>query len=159
MNDENDPGPAGRLGNQAPGPVPREWLPEAMPPEGHPVWELKVARIMATAGAELGRLADGAGASRASWLSEMGNWWRPAAALAAAALALLATVDDPRSASPAIPPQAVSLGLIVADGNPTALWAALGVPADPVLAILVFEDHAAMAAPAGPVRPSGGGIQ
>ena len=160
MNDDKARGPEREMGHAAPGALPREWLPEALPAEGHPVWELRAARIVAAAEPELARLEHRAGGGAGSWLSEMGGWWRPAAALAAAAVGLLFVVADPPPPdSTALSTEGVALTLIVADGDPVALWAALGVPADPVLALLALEDHGAPAAPENPATAPGGGIR
>ncbi|MEX2466764.1 MAG: hypothetical protein WD995_07630 [Gemmatimonadota bacterium] len=132
-----------------PGPLPREWLPEPLPPEGDASWEARVARIMAAAERQTG-------AGGASWWAELARWWGPTAALAAAAVAALVFVvaDTPRPESPSTEPtEGLALTMIAADGDPVALWAALGVAADPVLALLTLEDHSASPAPA-PSEPT-----
>jgi hypothetical protein len=133
-----------------PGPLPRDWLPEPLPPEGDASWEARIARIMAATERQTG-------AGVPSWLSEMGRWWQPTAALAAAAVVALLFVvaDNPRSESPAGPTEGLALTVIAADGDPVALWAALGVTADPVLALLTLEDPGAAAAPSEPAPPAG----
>jgi hypothetical protein len=123
-----------------PDPVPRHWLPDALPPGEDPAWETHVARILAASEPGLARLAATIGDEAAPWWSEMGKWWRPAAALAVAATAALLLVVE-RPAGPSAPPETVALTLIAAEGDPVALWAMLGVRADPVLALLAFEDH------------------
>jgi hypothetical protein len=140
-----------------PDPVPRGWLPDALPPDGDPAWDARVARIMAASQPELARLAAaGVGEGAAPWWSEMGKWWRPAAALAAAAIAALLLVVE-RPAGRSAPPEAVALTLIAAEGDPVALWAMLGVRADPVLALLAFEDHDGFPEDSpSSVRPPGG---
>jgi hypothetical protein len=160
MNDEIDHGPKNDMGSAAADPLPREWMPEAAPPDGHPTWESRTARIMVAVEPEWARLRLGARQGAASWLSEMGGWLRPAVAIAAAAVALLfLVVEPPASAARILTTDDMALSLIVSDGDPVALWAALGVPADPVLALLTFEDHGAMAAPASPTTPSEEGIR
>jgi hypothetical protein len=124
-----------------PDPVPRHWLPDALPQDDDPAWETHVARILAASEPGLARLAAaGVGDGAAPWWSEMGKWWRPAAALAAAATAALLLVVE-RPAGPSAPPDTVALTLIASEGDPVALWAMLGVRADPVLALLAFEEH------------------
>ncbi|MEX2048541.1 MAG: hypothetical protein WEB90_03090 [Gemmatimonadota bacterium] len=91
-----------------------------------------------------------------SWLSEVGSWWRPAAALAAAAVAVLLWSDPHIRTEPAHTAAEMALGLVASDGDPVALWAALGVSADPVLALLTFEDHRAWGAASNPAPPSTG---
>ncbi len=152
MNDEADP-QSGDVGLTT-DPLPRDWLPEALPPENHVVWETRASRILLTADREsLDRRSERVGA--APWLWEIGSWLRPAAALAAAALGLLFVWPDSRaSADPARAADEMALGLVASGGEPAALWAALGVPADPVLALLTLEDHSAFvgAAPPGPAE-------
>ena len=142
MSDDRMDGEGAGAGEPAlPDPVPRGWLPDALPPDGDPAWDTHVARILAAAQPELARLASArVGEGAAPWWSEMGKWWRPAAALAAAATAVLLLVVE-RPAGPSAPPETVALTLIAAEGDPVALWAMLGVRADPVLALLTFEDH------------------
>lgn len=52
----------------------------------------------------------------------------------------------------------MALGLVASDGDPVVLWAALGVSADPVLALLSFEDHSPWLAATSSAAPSTGGI-
>jgi hypothetical protein len=122
-----------------PDPVPRRWLPDALPPDDDPAWDPYVARILAASEPGLARFAATIGDEAAPWWSEMGKWWRPAALAAAATAALLLVVERP--AGPSVPPETVALTLIASEGDPVALWAMLGVRADPVLALLAFEEH------------------
>lgn len=140
-----------------PPPLPREWLPERLPPEEDAVWDERVARIMAVAPLEGGGVQGRSGPDQTSWLSEMGRWWRRAAALGAAAVvALIFVVEEPeRTRSSAVPAEALALTVVATDGDPVALWAALGVAADPLLALLALENHDAIGAPSGPSTPSG----
>jgi hypothetical protein len=157
MNDERDRGPGHEAEHAAPAALPEAWLPEALPPEGHPAWELRARRIIAAAEPELARLEREVGPPATPWLSELGGWWKPAALLAAAASALLfVTADPPPPDSPAFSSEGMALTLIASDGDPTALWAALGVPADPVLALLTLQDHSALAPPRGAAPPPEG---
>jgi hypothetical protein len=140
-------------------PLPRDWLPDALPPENHVVWEGRASRILTSTEGEW-RVRRSAGVDAAPWLWEMGNWLRPAAALAAAAVGLLVVVpDSPADIEPAQAADEMALGLVASGGEPAALWAALGVPADPVLALLTLEDHSAFVAGAGVMDPAGGEIR
>jgi hypothetical protein len=124
-------------------PLPRNWLPDAQP-SGGAAWEAKVGRIMDAAEPELRRIRERRAAVRASWWSPLGLWLKPAAALAAAALLVVAG----RSAAFPEPPQSsLSLGLLAADGDPAMLWVALGVPADPVLAHIAVQEQGDVNAP------------
>lgn len=155
MNDDIDRDPVGESGSVQAAPLPKEWLPKAAPPDGHTEWEARTARIMSAVGPEWARLRLGGRAMGPSWLAEMGRWLRPAAALAAAGAGLLLWVTKPPAPSATfLSAENVALGLVVSDGDPVALWAALGVQADPVLALLTFEDHRALRAPTGPSTPS-----
>jgi hypothetical protein len=138
-----------------PPPLPREWLPDALPADDDPVWARRADRILAAADPELARLRTGREAVDIGWWSEMGRWWRPAAAMAAAAVTLFVLVERPASTVVASP-DAITLGLVAGEGSPAAIWAAVGVRADPVLARLALEDHAAIAAAGGFSAAPGG---
>jgi hypothetical protein len=121
-----------------PEPLPRNWLPEPLPADGEPAWELRVDRIMTSLEPGLGRLATLARSTAAPWWEVMGSWWRPAAGMAAAAAALL--LFAARQAPPTgAGGDAVTLGLIATGGDPVAIWAASGIEADPVLALIAWE--------------------
>jgi hypothetical protein len=128
-----------------PGPLPREWLPEPSPREGDASWEPRVARILAATDWH-------PRSTEAALWGDLARWWRPSAALAAAAAAALVFVvaDVPRPEPTSAPSGGLALTMIASDGNPVALWAALGIAADPLLALLVLEDPSATAAPADP---------
>ena len=123
-----------------PAPLPREWLPRATPPEGGPDHEAMVARVMAAAEPALGRLGK-ARPREAAWPAVLGSWWRPAAALAAVAAALLLLSD-------AVPGErqpdagAVPLSLLASRGDPGAFLEQLGIEADPVLALIALQEEA-----------------
>ena len=132
----------------------RPWLPDALPPEGHPDWDEPLGKVLAAAEPELVRLARDGGVQLAPWLSEMGSWWRPAAGLAAAAVAFL-LLTSPTPSPGSADPDAMSLTILASGADPAAIWAAMGVDADPVLALLTLEDHTADSAPA--AEPGQGG--
>lgn len=173
MNDEPEHEPQRREPPGVTPPLPREWLPPSLSPEGSPEWETRAARIMTAAGPGLARLqagvgvASGSGLTRASrrtaidansWWSEVGRWWKASAALAVASLALLlAVVDRPHTGAPEVTGDALALGFVMAGGDPAGFWHALGIPADPVLALLALEDHRPLIAPARPDGPPEGG--
>lgn len=126
------------------------WLPDPIQPEDHPEWDRRTARILAAAEPGLARSAGRPATATEAWLYELGGWWRPVAALAAAAVAfLLLVTENPRPGPNATEPDAMALTILASDGDPTAIWAALGVPADPVLALLTLEDHSTPAAAPG----------
>jgi hypothetical protein len=136
-------------------PLPREWLPEGVAPEGDGVWEARTARILART--ELAWEHAAARRTTTSWLTELGRWLSPAAALAASAAALLlAAANRAAPIGPTPSADAAALSLITADGDPVVLWATLGVTADPVLALLTLEDHTAWTTQADPLRPARG---
>jgi hypothetical protein len=118
--------------------LPRDWLPDPQPPEGAPMWEARTRRIMAVAGPELRRLRSGGSPDEVTWWSRTGLWWKPAAALAAASTALLLLVGRP-AVFPEPPPGSIPLGLVASDGDPVTLWRALGIQADPVLALIAIR--------------------
>lgn len=137
-------------------PLPREWLPDALPPENHVVWEARASRIVTSAEREW-VVRPSAGAGAAPWLLEMGKWLRPAAALAAAAIGLLFVMpDSPAEIEPGQSADEMALDLVASGGEPAALWGALGVPADPVLALLALEDHSAFVVGSGATDPARG---
>ncbi|MBI4421972.1 MAG: hypothetical protein HY560_14200 [Gemmatimonadetes bacterium] len=123
----------------APQALPRDWLPDPHPSEDAPVWDTRARRIMAAAGPELRRLKGRRSAAEVSWWSMMALWWKSAAAVAAVATALL-LVQRP-AAFPEPPPGSIPLGLIAADGEPVTLWGALGIQADPVLALIAIREQ------------------
>jgi len=115
-----------------PSPMPRDWLPAATPLEGTREWEALFARVLASAALPASRRP------RTTWPSVLGSWWRPAAGLAAAAAALLLLMG------PQAPPSgsgdgALPLSLVAAGGEPAALLEGLGIPADPVLALIAVQ--------------------
>lgn len=118
-------------------PLPREWLPEPTPLEGTPEWEVARARVLA-------KLAAPSGAQAPSWPAVLGSWWKPAAVLAAAAAALLLVTDPSPRTRPAdmAEPGALPLRLLAAGGHPAALMEELGIPADPVLALVASRGDA-----------------
>lgn len=127
-------------------PLAREWLPRPRPPADAPEWETRTRRILAAAEPVLRELeAAGDGAPVADddvlpWPMLLGSWWRPTAGLAAAAILALLFLGSPRTDSGAQASERIYLGLVAADGAPDALWAALGIEADPVLAALVLDE-------------------
>jgi len=127
---------SGRRDPATPEPLPGDWLPEPYPSEVDPAWEGSLRRILAAAEPELARRAAGRPETSVPGWIELGRWWKPVAALAAAALALLFIAERPAPIS-----GAVALTLIAAEGDPAILWSSGGVPADPVLSLLAFEDH------------------
>ncbi|MBI4539880.1 MAG: hypothetical protein HY704_10275 [Gemmatimonadetes bacterium] len=125
-----------------PRPLPRDWLPDPHPPEGAPEWDARVGRILAAADPELQRLGNRR-AVVGTWCV-LGLLWKPAAALAVAATALLLLTG--RSAAFPEPSQGLlSLSLIAVEGDPVALWEAswepFGIEADPVLALIAFQEQ------------------
>jgi hypothetical protein len=119
-----------------PAPLPRGWLPEATPREGTPLWEITVVRVMAATEMRASTLLDLRPPS--AWPSVLGSWWRPAAALAAAAAALLWMIPTEPS-SPLPGAGELPLSVMATKGDPAALLAGLGVEADPVLALIALE--------------------
>ncbi len=136
-------------------PLPKEWLPEPLPPADDSIWEVRTAAILSAATPELRRLGvrDEAGAQ--PWVLELGRWWAPSGVLAAAAiLVLYFSIESPVREAQTPSMGGTALQFIASDGDPVALWAALGVRADPVLALLTLEDHTAFGAPSDlPIPP------
>jgi len=144
--------------NGMPPPLPREWLPEAQAPEGHFQWTIRAERVMAAAGPELARLAGRGRANELPWWAVLGDWLRPTAALGAAAAALLILMA-PRAPAAGPPMDVLTLNIVAAKGDPAALWKARGVGADPVLALVAFEDHGSFAEPGNTVSDTGEGTR
>lgn len=114
-----------------------DWLPEPRPAPEDPYWAAYADRVM---GALDPVLTDQARAHvPPSWQAELGNRWRGAAILAAAAVAALLTVGDPPAPSPPSAPEDLALTLIAVDGDPVLLWERWGIPADPLLARLTLD--------------------
>lgn len=130
-----------------PRPLPRKWLPEARAPEGAPVWELRLERILEAAEPRLReRSRSGNAASRgesgaddANWPDVLGAWWRPAAGLAAAAATVSILLLGGLRTGPEVDVQAAFMQIVVSAGEPGALWEGIGIEADPVLAAIVLE--------------------
>lgn len=130
-----------RSDHGAPRPLPREWLPDQLAREEAPVWDARSQRIMEAADPELRRLWNRRSAPVATWWSVMGLWWKPAAALAAAATAFLLLTGGP--ADLAEPPSgSIPLDLVASAGDPVTLWGAFGVQAHPVLAQIAIREQA-----------------
>jgi hypothetical protein len=127
-----------RSEHSAPRPLPPGWLPDPNPPDRDPQWDQRIERIMAAAGPELRRLRSRRSAAEVTWWSVMALWWKAAGALAVASTALLLVVGRP-AASPELPPGSIPLDLVASDGDPVALWRALGIQADPVLAQIAIR--------------------
>lgn len=130
-----------------PDPLPESWLPEPARESGdEAAWEERVSRIVAAAEPRLQRLgrrdrpAGSVGDAPARGWLEVGRWWRPAAALAAAAVLAL-FVTSPEAPEAAAPPGSPALGLVVSEGAPGSLWDAAGGRAHPVLALIALEEE------------------
>ena len=121
-----------------PGALPREWLPEASPPEESAEWDRRVQRIMAAADLP----------TPSSVWTTIGSWWKPAAVLTAAAAALLWMVRAPAPA-----PASVPLSLVAIQADAQTLLNAVAPDADPVLALIALR---ATAEPAATHTPSEG---
>jgi len=128
-----------RAGDNAPRPLPRDWLPEATAPEGAPEWDVRVARIIAAAEPTLRRLGKRRSEIAASWPTMLGSWWKSAAALATAAAALLFMLKPETIREPA--QGWLPLSVVAAEGEPFALWEGLGISADPVLALIALQQE------------------
>lgn len=121
-------------------PLPLGWLPDPQPAEGDPKWDERIEGILAAAGPELRTLRSRRSTAEVIWWSGMGLWWKPAAALAAASAALLLLVGRP-AVFPGPSPGSIPLGLVASAGDPVMLWRALGVQADPVLALIAIQEQ------------------
>ena len=130
-----------RSDDDSPRPLPRDWLPEATPPEGAPEWEIRQERILAAAEPALRRLEKWGSQTEATWSTTFGSWWRVAAAMATAAVALLFMLR-PAAIVRESGDSRVPLSVVAAEGEPFALWAGLGIDADPVLALIALEGRA-----------------
>lgn len=121
-------------------PLPREWLPPATPQAGSDEWEALRGRVMVAVGSTVPSFTRGQSVQEAGWVATLGTWWRPAAAIAAAAALLVILIPAP----PARPSGsgALALSLVAAGGEPAALLGGLGIPAEPVLALIALEGRA-----------------
>ncbi|MEX2529686.1 MAG: hypothetical protein WD960_02850 [Gemmatimonadota bacterium] len=119
-------------------PIPGRWLPDAQPTESAAEWDGTVARILAAAEPTLQGL-DSRGRRRAGggW-RDIGSLWKPAAALATAAMALLFAADPPEPAGTGST-GSFPLDLVVIGGDPPALWGAAGEGGDLVLAFIALQ--------------------
>jgi hypothetical protein len=127
--------------HNAKNPLPRDVLPDSLPPSSAVVWDSKVRRIMAAADAELRRLGSAGPRPDVAWWSGIGLWRKPAAVFAvAAATALLFVMIGRLSVVRDVQPDVLTLGLVAADGDPVTLWGAAGIPADPVLALIAVQN-------------------
>jgi hypothetical protein len=117
-----------------PRPLPAEWLPAAAPAEGSEAWEALRLRVMATAA----QARQGVRTRAEGWPSVLGSWWRPAAALATAAVALLLLLGPAPAGRPGSD-GAVTLSVVAGGGEPAALLDGLGIPAHPVLALIALQ--------------------
>lgn len=129
-----------RSNDHAPRPLPRDWLPDATPPDAAAEWAVRVQRIMAAAEPALAKLGNRDDSSDAGWPVELGSFWRPAAAVATAATLLLVVADKPRAVRES-GYDGLPLSLMAAEGQPVALWEGLGIDADPVLALIALQEQ------------------
>lgn len=131
---------AERFSEGMPRPLPRDWLPEATPPDDHPYWEARADRIIAAAEPSLRRRGERS-VGDATWSTRLGSWWKPAAVIATAAAALFILLDPigrlEESSEGSLP-----LNVMAAEGEPFALWNAAGIDADPVLALIAMQEPA-----------------
>jgi hypothetical protein len=118
-------------------PLPRGWLPEASAPRAAPEWDIQLQRILAAAEPSLQQI-ECAHHTDVTWSMVLGSWWRSAAAIAAAAVLLL-LLDRTDTAGRASAADALPLSVMVAAGEPFALWESLGIAADPVLALITLQ--------------------
>jgi hypothetical protein len=122
-------------GEDVPAPLPRDVLPGPVPREGSAEWESAVERVLAAAEPRLPGPRRSVVHLEQRWPSVLGAWWRPAAVLAAAATAAVLLMR----AEPAAPaPGTIPLGVVATQGDPAALFAGLGLDADPVLALIAL---------------------
>lgn len=129
-----------RAGDGAPRPPPRDWLPHPTAPESAPEWQNRLERIVAAAEPALRRLGERGSDVELTWPAMLGRWWKPAVAMAAAAVALL-LVLHPRNATREAG-DGLPLSVVAAEGEPVALWEGLGIEADPVLALIALQQEA-----------------
>jgi hypothetical protein len=123
-----------------PDPLPRPWLPDPVGP-AHPadeaLWEARLHRLTAAAEPALARLR----APARPWWSVLAAWWRPlasAAALGAAGAGLALLLATPGGGTPPTT-GAATLGAVVGDGQPAALWVGFGARADPARALIALQ--------------------
>lgn len=131
-------------GNDMPDQLPEDWLPEAASGDDadEAVWRAREREIVNAAESRLRELSEEAGSTPyevtdTGWL-QMARWWRPAAALAAAAVLVLFLTRPVRPEAPA-GAGSPALGAIVSEGEPTSLWQATGREAHPVLALIALD--------------------
>jgi hypothetical protein len=132
------PVPAG--GVRPEDPLPRDWLPQGLPPAHDLYWEGAAARTVVILEPFLAAGKVGTEAGARSWVAEMGDRWGAAALLAAAAVVLLLGVGTWEASMEPLPgPDDRALVLLAVEGDPARLWEEMGVAADPVFAWLAFE--------------------
>jgi hypothetical protein len=122
-----------------PKPLPRDWLPPPQPREGDPEWNRRFARVMSAAEPELRKIGNRQPAASSVGWFWIARWWKPAAGLAVASIALL-IITDGWVIEPQPPASSIALRLVAADGDPVALWSEIGVRADPVLARIALQE-------------------
>jgi len=120
--------------------LPRDVLPDSLPPNDAAVWDARVRRIIAAADPDLRRLRSAGSSADVAWWSGMAQWRTPAAVFAAVATILLVVMMGRLSVFRDIPPDELALGLVATDGDPMTLWGAAGIPADPVLALIAVQN-------------------
>lgn len=129
------------MSREIPDPLPTDWLPRSVAGadrEDPDLMEARLRRLTAAAEPTLQRYRS----TRSGWWLALGWNWRPAtlAALAgAAALVLLLGLGNRDGATR--PDSNLALLAAAYDGDPGALWTALGGEADPVLALLVLDEE------------------
>lgn len=123
---------------EIPDPLPADWLPKpAAPrvPDDPEVLDIRIRRLMAAAEATLARFRAG----EIPWWAVLARHTRPAAAAAlAAAAGLLVALGLGGASQWAEPENDLVLVAAASEGNPAALWSAMGTEADPVLALIAL---------------------
>ncbi|HUF51003.1 MAG TPA: hypothetical protein VMN60_09235 [Longimicrobiales bacterium] len=116
-------------------PLPRDLLPDATAPANAPGWQDRLERIVALNEPQLQRLR---AQNEMHWSTQLGHWWKAAAAIVLAATALLLALERPAARGQTELP----LSVMAADGEPFAIWTGVGLEADPVLALIALQERA-----------------
>lgn len=129
------------MSKKIPEPLPSDWLPEPrtrVELDDPEVLESRIRRLMAAAEPTLASYRTG----ELGWWQALIQYWQPATATALASAIAVVLLLGPGGQSPGPPPtDDLVLTAAASDGDPAALWTAIGEQADPVLALIALAEE------------------
>ena len=129
------------MSRKTPEPLPSDWLPEPrtrVELDDPEILESRIRRLVAAAEPTLASYRTG----ELAWWQALIQYWQPATAAALAGAIAAVLLLGPEGQSPGAPPtNDLVLTAAATDGDPAALWMAIGEQADPVLALIALAEE------------------